>query len=95
MQRRFDYTYEDQSAQSKITFDYCPEGDELVRFGQADGESFLSANRSGFLALAKLFIKLAEGSYGKGFHIHLGEDFAGSDAGKTLMIAVIESAEGA
>ena len=93
MQKRFEYTYEDESARSKMTFDYGPDGAELVRFGQVDGESYLSANRSGFLALAKLFIKLAEGSYTEGFHLHLAEDFAGSDSGKTLIIAVIESAE--
>jgi hypothetical protein len=91
MQKRFEHAYEDESAQSKITLDYGSEDAELDRFGQADGECYLSANRSGFLALAKLFIKLAEGSYRDGFHIHLGEDYAGSDSGKTLMIAVIES----
>jgi hypothetical protein len=95
MQKRFEYTYEDESARSKITLDYGSEGSELLRFGEADGECYLSANRSGFLALAKLFIKLGEGSYSEGFHVHLGENFAGSDSGKTLMIAVTQSVDGA
>ncbi len=92
MQKRFNYVFEDESDRSRISFEFGLEDTELVRFGDANGEFYLSASRAGFLALAKLFIKLAEGSYKEGFHLHLGEDFAGSESGKTLMIALIEPA---
>ena len=92
MQKRFEYAFEDESGRSRISFEYGGEDAELVRFGDADGEFYLSANRAGLLALARLFIKHGEGSYKDGFHLHLGEDFAGSESGKTLMIALIEPA---
>lgn len=89
MQKQFEYTFEDESPRSSITFEYTGDGTELVRFGWTGDEYYLSASRTGFLSLAKLFIKIAEGSYREGFHLHLGEDFAGSDSGKTLMIGLI------
>jgi len=75
-QKQFEFSFADESSSRKLTFEYGPEDDELLRFGQENGEIFLFANRSGCLALAKIFIKLALGGYQPGYHVHAGEDFS-------------------
>ena len=83
---RFEYVFSDESSQRKLTFDYGAEDDELLRFGTDDGgEVFLGANRSGFLALAKICIKLAMGEYKPGYHLHVGEDFSATGLTITLL----------
>lgn len=40
-----------------------------------NGVPVLSANSQAFLALAKIFIKMAVCDYKEGFHLHLPKDF--------------------
>ena len=46
-------------------------------------------NRSAFMALSKIFAKLALCNYKAGFHIHLREDFDG-DKEDILTVTLIE-----
>ena len=75
-QKQFEYRFVDESSGRKLTFEYGSADDELLRFGQENGEIFLFANRSGCLALAKILIKLALSGYQPGYHVHVGEDFS-------------------
>ena len=75
-QKQFEYRFVDESSGRKLTFEYGSADDELLRFGQENGEMFLFANRSGCLALAKILIKLALSGYQPGYHVHVGEDFS-------------------
>ena len=75
-QKQFEFCFVDESSSRKLTFEYGSDDDELLRFGQENGEIFLFANRSGCLALAKILIKLALSGYQSGYHVHVGEDFS-------------------
>jgi hypothetical protein len=89
VKRAFNFDFEDESPDGKISLDYGPEDDEVLRFGIQDGEAFISANRAACLTMAKLFLKLAMGSYGEGFHVHIGEDFSSAEAQPTLCVALL------
>jgi hypothetical protein len=79
-QRRFEYVFKDESGRNRITLEYSDSDDERLLVSVEGSEAVISANPSGFLALAKLCLKLALGSYKPGFHIHLREDFGGDAA---------------
>jgi hypothetical protein len=89
-ERRFEFTFKDESSKGKLALEYGPDDDELLRFGEENGEIFLFANRQGCLALAKVLIKLALGDYRPGFHLHLGQDFSASG----LAIGILADDEG-
>lgn len=91
MKKSFEFEFQDQSSSDQISFDYSDNDEEELRFGIADDEVFITANRAAFLCLAKLFVKLALGSYKPGFHIHIGEDFSGSSQGRSLHISLADS----
>lgn len=79
-QRRFEYTFDDESDRNRIAFDFADEDAERIRVSVESGEAVVYANHAGFMTLAKLCLKLAMGSYSPGFHIHLREDFSGDAA---------------
>jgi hypothetical protein len=74
MQKKFVYEYE-SDPQNRITFDYSPEADEKLSSSASDDGPVLYMNRPGMLTLAKILIKMAEGDYKEGFHVHLRQDF--------------------
>lgn len=88
--RTFAYEFVDESQQRRITLDFGDSDDEVLRFGSADGEFYLNANKAGFLALAKVFLKLSMSAYSPGFHLHLGEDFSDPNEPKRISIALID-----
>ena len=76
-QRHFEYVFDDESERGRITFDFSEQDSERPCVLMDGNEAVVYANRAGFMALAKLCIKFAMGSYQPGFHIHLREDFSG------------------
>jgi hypothetical protein len=72
--KQFLYEYE-QDVRNRLTFDYSPEADEKLKTSANGNESVLYLNRPGMLTLARTLIKIAEGDYQAGFHIHLRQDF--------------------
>jgi hypothetical protein len=90
MKKRFEYEFDDESPEAKITLEYALQDDEALRFGSEGEGMFLTANRTGLLCLAKLFTKLALGKYKPGFHLHIGEDFSSGGVGQSLRISIDE-----
>ena len=74
MSKQFTYTY-DENARDRISFDYSPEADEKLSSSVENGVPFIYLNRSGMITLARILIKIANGSYTEGFHVHLHKDF--------------------
>lgn len=87
MQRRtFAFEFQDDSPDSLA---YELDGTERLHTVVEDGVPFVFANRAGMLALAKLLIKMASGSYADAFHVHLRRHFsddAGTDDALTLLL---------
>lgn len=88
--KEFQYSFNDESGRRKISFDFSEEDEECLEFGFESGEFYLNANRAGFLALAKVFLRLSLSAYKPGFHIHLGEDFSDPSELKQISIALME-----
>ena len=86
----FQYAFADEAP--RLTFEFGSSDDEVLRFGIEEGEFYLNSNRAGFLALAKVFLKMSLGQYAPGFHIHLGEDFSDPNEPKSISIALIDDA---
>jgi hypothetical protein len=74
MTKQFSYTYNDDS-RDRIALEYSPEADERLETSVENGVPFLYLNRSAMITLAKTLIKIANGSYSDGFHVHLHKDF--------------------
>jgi len=74
MKKTFNYSFEDESAESTISFDY-EDVEEKLNVVVENGVPVLYGNKSAFLLLAKTFSKLSLGSYKDGFHVHLNTDF--------------------
>jgi len=87
--RTFQFDFVDESPK-KVTFEYSAADDEVLRFGFEGSEYYLNANKAGFLALAKLFLKMSLSEYPTGFHTHLGEDFGDTNGLKCISIALID-----
>lgn len=75
MRKKFEFEFEDQSSDNKISFEYDDDVDEEMEIILEDGSPILYANSQAFLALAKTFIKIAMCDYKNGFHINLRKDF--------------------
>jgi len=73
MSRQFTYEYEDDG-KNRITFDYSPEADEKLDTLVENNVPILSLNRPAMITLAKTLIKMAQGPYDNGFHVHLRKD---------------------
>ena len=90
-EKTFEYKFADESQRDRIQIEYGNSDDEILRFGaMEEGQFYVTANRSGFMALAKLCIKLAMGSYKNGFHLHVGKDFGDSNASPNLIVSLLE-----
>ncbi len=74
---RFDYAFVDE-ADRKITFEYSPEYDEELATASEDGRTLLSVNPTACVALAKVLIKLALGSYPNGYRVYIRQNFDGN-----------------
>jgi hypothetical protein len=81
------YTFEfEEERPNHITFDYSPEGDEEIDTLVENGVPILYANRPALLTLAKLFIKMAIGSYEEGFHVHLRKDLNADEPDRLIVM---------
>lgn len=74
MAKTFSYTFE-QEQSNHLSLDYSPEGDEKLRVEVGSGTTTIYLNRPAMITLAQALIKIAEGNYSQGFHLHLREDF--------------------
>ena len=89
MKKKFEFEFEDDSLENRITFEYDDSpNDEILDVSSDNGTTTMYANREGFMVLAKTFAKIALGNYKYGFHIHLGKDF--SDGDDILTITLVE-----
>lgn len=87
------FTYEfEQDRPNRITFEYSPEGDEKLDTNVQEGIPFLSLNRPGMITLAQTLIKMANGEYSAGFHIHLRKDFDGDLPEKLAIVLAPDDA---
>jgi len=84
MRKQFTYTY-DEDGNNRISFEYSPEADEKLASSVVNGVPFIYLNRSGMITLARILIKMANGSYSEGFHVHLRKDF-NADAPESLVL---------
>lgn len=80
MKQEFIYQFEDESEESTISFEYNEMVDEHLTVKIEKGVPVLYANKSAFNLLAKTFVKLAQGNYKDGFHLHLNTDFDADDS---------------
>ena len=88
--KRFTFDFEEDRP-NRISFDYGPDGDEELDTLIENGVPILYANRPALISLAKLFIRMALGSYKEGFHVHLRKDLNADEADRLLVM--LHSAE--
>ena len=70
------FTYEfEREGPIGLTLDHSLEEDEQIDVSIMDGAAHLYLNRAGMLTLAKWMIKMAEGDFGSGYHLHIHQDF--------------------
>jgi hypothetical protein len=86
MKRRFEFEFEDQSSANAVSFEYDDFVEEEMNTSLENGVVAIFANRQAFLALAKVFIKIALCDYPKGFHLHLRKNF---DADEEEILRVV------
>jgi hypothetical protein len=72
--KHFAYDFE-LDEPNQISFDYSSDGDEKIDTSIENGLPFLYLNRTAMITLARTLIKLANGNYRAGFHVHLHKDF--------------------
>lgn len=87
MEKAFNYTFQDKSQNNGISFDYSENYDERINLEIVNNKPVLSANKNGYLFLAKVFLKLALCDYKDGFHFHLHRD-VDSDQEEIMIISV-------
>jgi hypothetical protein len=90
MSKQFTYEYEDDS-KNRITFDYSPEADERMDTSVENGVLFLYLNRSAMITLAKTLIKVANGPYSDGFHVHLHKDLNADEPERLVVLLSSQS----
>jgi hypothetical protein len=89
MTKQFSFTYDDDS-KDRITLEYSPQADEKIDTSVENGIPFLYLNRPGMITLAKTLIKIANGDYSDGFHVHVHKDF---NADEPERLAVLLSSD--
>lgn len=87
--KKFEFEFKDESSANRISFEYDDSDEEILNTSIDNGMLTIYGNRSAFMALSKIFAKLALCNYKAGFHIHLREDFDG-DKEDILTVTVIE-----
>lgn len=86
MKKSYLFEYDDESSESKISFDYDETIVETLKVVIENGVPTVYANKTGLKLLGDSLIKLHHSGYKTGFHIHLSEDF---DAGKPEILRVV------
>lgn len=80
MKKKFRYDFEDESAKSRISFEYDDSIEEKLVVKVESDIPVVYGNKEAFLLLAKTFTKLALGSYESGYHVHINANFDADDA---------------
>lgn len=88
MKQKFEFEFEDQSSENRISFEFDDSAEEDFSISFEDGVAVMYANRAALLTLAKAFVKMALCDYSDGFHIHLRKNF---DADESEAFRVILS----
>jgi hypothetical protein len=78
-----------ENERNRITFDYDDAAREQFDVRAEGDQIYLFANSEGMITLAKLLLKIAHGTYSKGFHVHLRKDF-NADNPEVLMVGLTE-----
>jgi len=74
MKKTFTYEFEEEKSNT-LTYEYSQAEDERLSTSVENGVPTIYANSSALIMMARIFIKMASGSYANGFHVHLGQDF--------------------
>jgi hypothetical protein len=90
MKKQFCYEYEDDG-RNRLNFDYSPEGEEKLDAMVENGVPFICLNRPAMMALARALIKVANGTYSDGFHIHLHKDFNADEPERLVVVLAPQS----
>jgi len=87
--KTFTFEFEEEK-HDRLT--YSLEEDETLATSVENGVPFVCNERSAMITVAKLLIKIANGSYSNGFHLHLHKDFnADAPEAVVLMLSAQES----
>ena len=70
MKKKFVYEFDDLSQKNTIRFEDNDSLEGWYEFETDDNNINLYANKKGYAYLAKIFIRLAEGNFSDGFHMH-------------------------
>ena len=84
--KRFEFEFEDRDPQTFI-IDYAGERDHKAVTQVEHGVPVLYVNRQACAFLARIFARLALGSYDGGYHLHFGKNF-NPDSLETLRIVL-------
>ncbi len=90
---KFVHQFDDHSATGELSIETDATGAERIRVELEDGgKVWLSANRAGWLHLARLCAELGMADYELDYHLHKTFDFQASDGtGPEISLAIGES----
>lgn len=72
--KTFNFEFEEEKL-NRLTYECSFDEDERLETSVENGVPFIYLNRSAMITMAKILIKMANGSYSNGFHLHLHKDF--------------------
>jgi len=72
--KTFKFEFEEEKA-NRLTYECSLDESEQLETSVGNGVPFIYLNRSAMLTMAKILIKMANGAYSNGFHLHLHKDF--------------------
>jgi len=79
MKRKFTHEFEDCSQEGSLSFDSDPSPPVKIQMKvEEDGDFWVTANREGWLHLARICAELGLGDYEDGYHFHVDKNFAAS-----------------
>ncbi len=89
MKKSYLLEYEDESSESKISFEYDENIEEALKVKFENGVPVVYANKTGLKLLGDTLTKMHFSNYTEGFHIHMREDFE-ADGPEVLRIVITE-----
>jgi len=93
MKKTFTFEYEEDRPES-LSYQLSFEEDERLESAVENGVPFIYLNRSAMIILAKILIKIANGSYKNGFHVHLHKDFNENEPESVTILLSSKESEG-
>lgn len=78
--KEFKHVFRDLSAKGMLSIETDTTGNQRIKIDlEKDGKIWLSANKAGWLHLAKICAELGMGDYEPGYHFHKSLDFKSGD----------------